>query len=112
VERCNEIEHFAVIFILTTDNAFHVHEQSDSSYSLQGTMTGKHLLLELKETFVCWQLACDSHRWHKYVWFKRSITSNCEEVKQIRSDKPITALFIKRMQNFSMEIKEVITAVI
>jgi hypothetical protein len=112
VERRNEIEHFAIIVIPATYSAFHVHKQLDSSYSLQGTMTSKHLLLELKDTFVCWQLACDSHRQPKYVWFKRSIKSNCEEVKQIRSDKTITALFISRMQNFSMEIKEVTTAVI
>jgi hypothetical protein len=57
-------------------------------------------------------MARGSQRWHKYVWFKRSIKSNCEEVKQIRSDKPINALFIQRMQNFSTEIKEVITPVI
>jgi len=62
--------------------------------------------------YFCLQLACNSKGWRKYVWFKRSIKSNCKEVQQIRSDKPITALFIKRMQNFSMEIKEVITAVI
>jgi hypothetical protein len=84
VERRNEIEHFVVTFIPATDSAFHVHEQLDSSYSLQGTMTGKHLLLKLKDTFVCWQLACDSQRWHKYVWFKRSIKSNCEEADPIR----------------------------
>jgi len=99
-------------FIPATDSAFHDHEQLYSSYSLQGTVTGEHLLLKVKDTVVCLQPASDSQGRRKYVWFKRSIKSNCEEVKQIRSDKPITALFIKRMQNFSMEIKEVITAVI
>lgn len=112
MERRNEIEHFAVTFIPATDSAFHVHEQLDSSFSLQGTITGENLLLKLKDTFVCWQLACDSQRWHKYVWFKRSIKSNCEEVRQIRSDKPITALFINRTHAFSMKIKEIITAAI
>jgi hypothetical protein len=43
---------------------FDDHEQSGSSYSLQGNMTGE---LKVKDTFVCLQLACDSLGWRKYV---------------------------------------------
>jgi len=67
-------------------------------------------ITEIKGYVCLLSMARGSQRWHKHVWFKRSIKSNCEEVKQIQSDKPINALCIKRMQNFSMEIKEVITA--
>jgi hypothetical protein len=52
VDKRNEIEHFAVICIPATTSTFYVHRLVDSSYSLQGTKTGEHLLLKVKDTFV------------------------------------------------------------
>jgi len=48
-------------------------------------------ITEIKGYVCLLSMARDSQRWHKYVWLKRSIKWNCEEVTQIRSDKRLFA---------------------